>query len=240
MRCTCGSPEYRVLNCREPASSYILVTCRQCGLWRTFPSPSVETLDTAYADNYGPHQPAGPGRHGSGWRRVWVVPDLPRGSRVLEIGPGSGRFVAYGQARGWIMVTLNGVGAAERYTPPAGGFDAVVGWQVLEHCLDPTAVLRMAAVALRPRGQLLLSTPNVRSVGRWLFGARWSDWQIPLHLWHFSPTTLRRLVTRAGFRVERVAHQRIFKGVSGRASDVLGAVVAACRVSERITLVASR
>lgn len=236
MTCACGRSASRPI---LSVASYRIVACHACGLWRTCPSPSLETLRAAYGADYAPHHASGAGTHGRGRRRIWVVPDLPRGARLLEIGSASGRFAQYARAdRGWTVTEVDGVGAAEALTPPAGAYDAVVGWQTLEHCLDPAAVLRMAHTALAPAGWLILSVPNIRSVERWRSGAGWTAWQVPVHLWHFSPRTLRQLVERCGFRVQRIYQQRVFKELHGWMSDAVGTVVAACGLSSRMTLVA--
>ena len=139
------------------------------------------------------------------------------------------------------MTELDGVGVAETVALAPASFDAVVGWQVLEHTLDPCRVLAQAHRALRPSGWLALSVPNVASVERWIFRARWPDWDLPRHLWHFTARTLTRLVQASGFRLVRLAHQRGFKGVRPhRVADLLGVLVAAARGAGRLTLLAQR
>jgi predicted SAM-dependent methyltransferase len=241
--CLCGSAASQVLaRLTERARA---VRCLDCGLTRTWPTPSADALRDAYAAR-GPLA-GGTATHGHGWRRVWRVPDLPSGARVVELGAGSGRFAEWArQTRGWAVTTVDGVGAAESCGQDAwaitwaGTVDLIAAWQVLEHTLDPIHVLDTAYWLLRPGGTLALSVPNLASLERRVFGPRWYAWQPDVHLWHFTPRTLRALVARAGFTVVRVWHQRGWRRHGGRLADALGVVTAALRCSGRITLTARR
>jgi SAM-dependent methyltransferase len=100
-------------------------------------------------------------------------------------------------------------------TFPPGSFDAVFAWMVVEHLVDPRAVLRRIAGALRPGGYFVFSVPNAGSWEFTVFRSHWYGLDVPRHLWHFSPRTLRRLLAESGFRVERVFHQKVLKNITG-------------------------
>ena len=88
-------------------------------------------------------------------------------------------------------------------------FDIVTLWHVLEHLPSPRATLRQARRVLRPDGWLLVSVPDLASWQARCFGARWLHLNPPLHLAHFTPATLQRLLTAAGFAVARVRHLHV-------------------------------
>lgn len=227
-----------------------VVRCVACGLAQTSPRPSGEALAAYYPEDYRPHQDAGeePGSRGPGAvrpprlgdrlkrrfgsRRIWWMPDLPAGARVLELGSGAGHFVRHALARGWEVHAVEPAGqpaarlardprvrvhreAAEAITVRSGSFDAVFAWMVVEHLENPLAVLRKIAEALRPGGYFVFSVPNAGSWEFSLFGSRWYALQVPTHLWHFSPRTLRRLLVECGFSVERIFHQKVLKNITG-------------------------
>jgi SAM-dependent methyltransferase len=80
-----------------------------------------------------------------------------------------------------------------------GEFDLVVSLEVLEHLERPLLHLREVRRVMRPGGQLLLSTPNLRGLsGRWL-GVRWRAID-PQHLSYFTQASLSRALIEAGFR----------------------------------------
>lgn len=218
-----------------------VVRCRGCSLLRTEPRPTGAALAAYYPDDYGPHAtadaaPPGGGRLGRlrrfASRRIWWTPDLPANARVLELGSGAGHFVRHAVARGWEVHALEPAeapaqrlarearvtvhrAAAESLDVPAGSFDAVFAWMVLEHLEDPPAVVRAIRRALRPDGYFVFSVPNA---GCWEFTAFRTHWyalDVPRHLWHWTPATLRRLLATSGFTVERVHHQKVLKNVTG-------------------------
>ncbi|MBI4604058.1 MAG: methyltransferase domain-containing protein [Planctomycetes bacterium] len=91
----------------------------------------------------------------------------------------------------------------------AGGFDAVVALEVLEHLTDPLAALRRLAALARPGGGIAVSLPNELALparlkvllGRLPFGGHDDP-----HLRHFDRPRARALFRDAGLevRAERV------------------------------------
>ena len=64
-----------------------------------------------------------------------------------------------GQDVTWIQADLNGP-----VPLPAESFDAIVSAEVIEHLENPRAVFREFHRLLKPRGHLLLTTPNQESL----------------------------------------------------------------------------
>jgi SAM-dependent methyltransferase len=78
-------------------------------------------------------------------------------------------------------------------------FDVVTLWHSLEHVHDPVAVLREVRRLLVPGGKVVVAVPNIDSRPfRW-FGQSWFGLDLPRHLTHFSPQTLRKMLTKSGF-----------------------------------------
>jgi len=77
-------------------------------------------------------------------------------------------------------------------------FDAVSVFHVIEHVHDPAALLRKCARVLRPGGLLVITTPNLHSLGHRWFRENWRGLEPPRHLHIFSSLALMELVTRAG------------------------------------------
>jgi 2-polyprenyl-3-methyl-5-hydroxy-6-metoxy-1,4-benzoquinol methylase len=68
----------------------------------------------------------------------------------------------------------------------------------LEHVADPSDALRRANRLLKPGGVLLVNCPDYASVFARLLGRRW--WfLIDVHIFYFTPATLRRLFEKCGF-----------------------------------------
>jgi len=100
---------------------------------------------------------------------------------------------------------------------PEGSFETITLWQVLEHVPSPSAVVRKANDLLQDGGRLLIAVPNdsdARAFSRWVkhalqrcIGRTPPTRYDPLgahgevHLHHFSPRTLRYLLSQNRFRV---------------------------------------
>lgn len=143
--------------------------------------------------------------------------------RVLDIGCGSGRFLAALCARGFEChgtelstetsrraAALPGlrlhVGPVRPDTYPEGSFELVSLWHVLEHLPDPDSMLRNCWRWLTEGGRLLFALPNIDSWQARLFRSRWFHLDPPRHLFHFGPGSLRGALAAAGFRIERLGH----------------------------------
>ena len=72
-------------------------------------------------------------------------------------------------------------------------------WQSLEHVHQPLDVLCAAHRLLTDGGRLLVAVPNFESLASRWFGANWYGLDVPRHLTHFTPDTLRAMLARAGF-----------------------------------------
>lgn len=217
--------------------TFTVVQCRTCGLMRTNPRPTPAAMAAYYPESYGPYEATrvetGAGSHRSRWRtairqmfdfRSHALPPLHPGN-LLEIGCASGGFLHEMAGKGWrvhgIEFSPDSAGRARRlgfdvYTgtvedapAPEEPFDLLAGWMVLEHLHEPVAALRKLRSWARPDARLALSTPNAASLDFRLFGDAWYALQLPTHLFHFTPTSLERVLAAAGWRMERVLHQRV-------------------------------
>ena len=89
---------------------------------------------------------------------------------------------------------------------PAGSFDAITCWDVIEHTRNPVAFLRETARLLKPGGRLFLTVPNVGTRHARLLGRYWEGFaKIREHLFYFTPATADRALELAGF--ERLHQQ---------------------------------
>jgi SAM-dependent methyltransferase len=100
---------------------------------------------------------------------------------------------------------------------PAGSFDVVTLWNVLEHVPRPVETLERIRSWLALDGWLFLSLPDADSRIARLMGKRWVL-LLREHLWYFSPATIAALLSRSGFVL---AHVRP-KLVSLSLADIMG------------------
>ncbi len=225
---------------------FTVARCRACGLFVLHPRPQREELLSFYPPDYEPFWPP-LAEERSHWRRLvqrrhYAVRDAvvrcaqPGGGWLLDIGCGTGGFVHYMACGGdWRGVGLDVNMAALRLARrqpadvfcsdldgiplPTGTFDVVTMWEVLEHLPDPRSALAEIRRLLKPRGKLLLSTPNGASWTARIWGRFWVGWDAPRHWQVFSIQTLYDLLRASGFvPVRRLALpvERFFFAASAR------------------------
>ena len=160
--------------------------------------------------------------------------------RLLDVGCATGVFLDLARGAGWNVrgVELSARHAA--YARSAFGlevwegdfgdapfapasFDAITMWDFLEHVLDPPAVLAQARRLLAPGGVLLVFTIDTASLFNRLgdltqrLGGGRAGRVLELlydarHNYYFTGQALRRLLDRAGFRLERWRADRAYLG----------------------------
>ena len=143
---------------------------------------------------------------------------VPARSHICDLGSGSGHLAEQLASTGYSVVAVDPDPHAAAATRPgvrfyAGSaeqlpaavrvqqFDAVVLSHVLEHALDPDAVLHNAFELLAPGGLLLCEVPNNEAAALHQAGCSWPMLDAPRHLHFFTARSLRAFCERAGFSV---------------------------------------
>ncbi|WP_083602409.1 class I SAM-dependent methyltransferase [Hydrococcus rivularis] len=94
-------------------------------------------------------------------------------------------------------------------------FDLVIIKHVLEHCLDPLVALRNAYQLLRSGGILVCEVPNNCALQLSYDGVTWPFLDIPRHLNFFTPTSLRAICEKSGFKMQSL----FFRGYTRQFSN---------------------
>jgi SAM-dependent methyltransferase len=197
-----------------------LERCGKCGLVVTTPAPPAAELGRYYPARYRVDRQ----RQTGGWRTkrrsAMLAKKFPRGfkGRLLDAGCGTGVFAMEMQRRGWtVAVTeLNdavlddmrkrGMEAkrpdeALRDGFAGGKFDAITAWHVLEHVPNPLELATWAKGQLNDNGIFQGTVPNLASWQAERYGRHWLHLDVPRHLFHFTPDTLRMLLEKAGLGI---------------------------------------
>jgi 2-polyprenyl-3-methyl-5-hydroxy-6-metoxy-1,4-benzoquinol methylase len=201
--------------------SFPYIRCKGCG---AFFRPVGSTISAdAYPQGYGtygnPESPFIQSRINStaNHRRAEFLESIRKPGTILDVGCGSGFFLAHLRSRGWqvhglepavehVAFARNVLGlpnVIQGTWPPAKGFsrqfDAVTMIHLIEHMPDPMTALTAARYSLCERGTVLLETPNSESWPARIFGPRWVTLDAPRHMVIFSPKSLAQCLKAAEF-----------------------------------------
>jgi len=226
----CGGTGWDTL---EEAGDTRVVRC-ECGLVFIIPQPARSLIERAYdAEYYAPWETQRALREGIWRRRFERMESLfSAPGRLLDVGCGMGEFLRLARARGWRVsgtelspyavraAAALGLTVSEgeiwEAALPSDAFDVVTCWHVLEHAADPRRIVEEAHRVLGPGGWLVLATPNLEDrifraayrLARGRAAPLFEPDERELHLFHFSPRTLGRLVGAVGFEVVEIGFDR--------------------------------
>ena len=221
-RCnSCGS----ALEARDDLAVHGCHQCTSCGLIVTLPLPEQATTETQYLDEDDSYF-----RNLDGELLAQKVDSLRpfaadirkrlgAGTRVFEIGSGTGAFVraavdagltATGSdispTGGRIATEVLGVDVAvvnANDIKIPDGAQVVVAMHVVEHLLSPRSFLERVRDQLQPGAWLIVEVPDFGAKMREQLGVDWPHFRPGEHLYHFEEASLGRLLTGSGFRPRR-------------------------------------
>ncbi len=210
--------------------TYELVRCSDCGFILTQDAPDAESIGPYYkSETYVSHSDTKKGIFFKAyhWAREimlnqkykQIVKRLPKAteSELLDIGCGRAYFLNFMSQKGFICTGieqdaevrknainqfgLNVLPTSALYNLPEKKFDVITLWHVLEHVHDLQAYLNQIKLLLKPNGLLVIALPNPVSADVRHYGKYWSGWDVPIHLWHFTPQNIQDLLSQYQFKL---------------------------------------
>lgn len=152
-----------------------------------------------------------------------ILRRFPKPARILDIGCGTGGFLTAFKEREWQVLGTEVSPWAAFFSKKTYGFPVRIGDflkvnlsgkkfevavfnNVLEHLFWPRETLMKISKILVGNGLLVVTVPNIKSLGFKLFEKEWYPIQPPRHLYHFSPKTIRALFKKTSFKVLAITH----------------------------------
>jgi 2-polyprenyl-3-methyl-5-hydroxy-6-metoxy-1,4-benzoquinol methylase len=210
----CAAPDRFHLSRKE----FCLVRCRTCACVWLLQPPKPHEMGVYYSEDY--HRAissAGESKAVRRWgRHREKIFKQKRSGSILDIGCSSGSFLSTMSGGAWKLYGIElepsmahqaraatgaevFVGEVTDAEFPNEFFDVITCFDVLEHVYDPRHVLARAFEWLKPGGILYIVAPNINSWESRLFGGYWYGLELPRHLFHFSPRSLRHVAKAVGF-----------------------------------------
>lgn len=207
---------------------YELLRCSACSMvWLNEP-PSKTEMGMHYGSDYD-RTIAKASQASDHWLpRRDELSRLMSGGAILDMGCGSGGFLSTMKGPSWKLYGIEMSGGAANVArdrcgaevfvgdvvnaPFArGSFDAITAFNVIEHVYEPKEVLAKVAEWLKPGGVFYTMMPNIDSAGARMFRSYWYALELPRHLYHFSPNTLKSVARSAGLKeVSVTAHRELY------------------------------
>ncbi|TRX40363.1 class I SAM-dependent methyltransferase [Flavobacterium restrictum] len=141
----------------------------------------------------------------------------PHKGRILDIGAGTGDFLAVAQKDGWQTVGVEPSDKAKSIAKNKGvffvektlelenhSFDVISMWHVLEHVPDLDEQIKELKRLLKPDGTLLIAVPNFKSFDAKHYGKFWAAYDVPIHFWHFSKKAIQLLFEKENMKLDKV------------------------------------
>ena len=207
-----------------------ILECAMCTLRFTQDVPAQEEISRYYrSDDYISHTNTSKGiinslyqvvrkRTMTGKRKlVQQFTGIEKG-KILDVGSGIGTFAHEMQTAGWDVTGLEpdegarsvaqkqyGLqlqGVESFYQFGAGTFDAITLWHVLEHVHDLHPYVQQLKNIIKNTGKIFIAVPNYTSTDAAVYKEFWAAYDVPRHLYHFSPRAINVLMEKNGLNVE--------------------------------------
>ncbi len=139
---------------------------------------------------------------------------------LLDIGAGTGAFADTMHKAGWNTIALEPDENARTIALKNYGiellptenlfqltnssFDAITLWHVLEHIHLLQGYMQEFQRILKKDGVLVIAVPNYTSYDASVYKECWAAYDVPRHLYHFSPKSIEILAQKHGFSLQSI------------------------------------
>ena len=208
---------------------FTLQDCDACGFRFTNPRPETARLGSYYkGENYISHSNSKRSftdrlyqlARSVALRRKYAMikAHQPHG-KALDVGCGTGEFLAYLKSRGYLVTGVEpDLGARESAIanhslevlpgidaiPALGQFQVVTLWHVLEHLPEIRGTFKKLHALLSDQGLLVIAVPDRGSWDAEHYGPDWAAYDVPRHLSHFRQQDVKGVLREHGFDLLRV------------------------------------
>ena len=206
--------------------------CDKCSLRFTQDAPGADMIGEYYrSENYVSHTNTSKGlinrlyqlvrRRTLKQKRklICTIAGIRRGV-LLDVGSGTGAFVNEMSQNGWQVIGLEPNDRArqiarenfnselknseELFQLTENSFCIITLWHVLEHVHDLKNYVKQLKALLKPSGKLMIAVPNYTSFDASSYKEYWAAYDVPRHLYHFSPLSMKFLMDGKRYGIIRM------------------------------------
>lgn len=229
-----GKSIHKVFSCQDYTVSqkfFNILECADCSLRFTQNIPDLSEIGNYYAsENYISHSDTNKGIVNKLYhairkftlnqkKRLLLSTTKLSEGKILDVGCGTGSFLEIMKNAGWEAVGLEPNLEARELTIakniecyesnylfnlPDKQFDVITLWHVLEHVHDLYNYIIQFKRLLKENGLLLIAVPNYTSSDASHYDAFWAAYDVPRHLYHFSPKSMNVLLEKHQFNIDTI------------------------------------
>ena len=198
---------------------FTISKCSKCGFLFTNPRPNKTDIDRYYeSEDYISHTNTRKGFFNKIYhlikgialrQKIGLINSLiPPGKKILDIGCGTGSFLNAIRENGWESIGMEPNKRARDEAKNYGlevfeeinqekfvnnSFSIITMWHVLEHVHDLNKRVKEIYNLLADKGFALIALPNHTSYDSKHYNESWAAYDVPRHLYHFSPENVKTL-----------------------------------------------
>ena len=207
---------------------FVIWQCGVCTLRFTQDVPDEDSIGPYYqSQDYISHSNTDKGLLNKLYQRVrkltleqkakLIIGQTKEKGRLLDIGAGIGAFLSVMKEKGWQVKGIEPDEVArknakhlfeldlevpnELYNLQPGAYDAITLWHVLEHVHRLHDYVEKLKNLLAPNGKIFIAVPNYTSADATAYRNFWAAYDVPRHLYHFSPMAIERLIGQHGLKL---------------------------------------
>src|SRR3954471_2345067 len=230
----CNSNQFKpFLACKDYTVSretFSIFRCTSCQFKFTNPIPDLNKLGSYYkSEEYISHSNTKKGFINSCYqtvrkytllKKLALLSKFYKTGRILDIGCGTGEFLNTCKQAKWDTVgiepdenarkmaqnnfSLDVKAEEELKNLQDESFDVISMWHVLEHVPDLKGRIEDLKRLLKPNGLILIAVPNCDSHDAKLYKEFWAAYDVPRHLYHFTPIDIGQLAKQYDMKVSLV------------------------------------
>lgn len=206
---------------------FSLYECKNCKVLFTNPRPENKELGKYYdSEKYLSHNTKKSGIFGKTYvilrqfnikRKFQIVQNLISNGKILDIGCGTGELLNFFQQRNWSCEGIEPNIMAREFAKKKyhlnvndesnikkiqnENYDIISMWHVLEHVPDINKRIEEVQRLLKKNGYLIIALPNPTSWDARFYKTHWAGYDVPRHLYHFTPEAFQVFANKHNFRI---------------------------------------
>jgi SAM-dependent methyltransferase len=211
---------------------YDIKICSDCGLKITFDIKDEENIGQYYnSDEYIPHSNKSTGLVNTIYhkvrsymlrrkRKIVEKATSMKKGQIIDVGTGTGYFPSEMKQHGWEVAGTEKSFDARNFARNEFNieikktedlfnlqnqkFDVITLWHVLEHIHKLNENIATFYRLLKKNGKLIIAVPNNNSFDAFHYKEFWAAYDVPRHIWHFTPKQMKLLGEKHDFTLKQI------------------------------------